>query len=156
MCQSISRLLPKSGDYPHTAFSFIGNASLAGSPNPCADFVCRSKAVDELSRFAALYADEVSIPNQFQYFYEFLGENNLEYAKREISIHVKILWNIKPLIEAGIIFFTDYKYLQTCTSCYPKSLSEAIPSLYLNPDKMQNYLHNRFLKEASFDLVRVG
>lgn len=54
----------------HSLFNFSVNRSLAGFPTPCSDFDCRINNIDNLARFASLYADTIFIPSPFDKYQE--------------------------------------------------------------------------------------
>ena len=49
-----------------SAFVFTAPPDLSGAPWPCASINCRLRKVDKLSRFAALYADQLAVLSPVQ------------------------------------------------------------------------------------------
>ena len=64
LVETLSFSLP-STIIPKNSFSFTSNGSLSGGRFPCASHKCRLQKIDELSSFAALYADHVFVQNPF-------------------------------------------------------------------------------------------
>ncbi len=101
-------------NYPKDAlksvFKFSVNGSVSGGIRPCAEIGCRINNLQDLSAFAALYAERVYIPNPFEHVYEHLN-HNFEFPSAEAKIafvdriagDIAVMFNLKPLIEHDIV-----------------------------------------------------
>lgn len=101
-----------------TLFNFIANSTLGGAPHPCSSLDCRLDNINKLSRFAALYADNVLIPSPFDKYH------NKESIEKDILIgDLLVLFEIRPLLEAGIINFTSNE-IPLCVECLSSAIKE--------------------------------
>lgn len=83
-------------------FSFLANGALSGLSFPCAHPGHRVKRVDQMARFAALYADEVIAQNPVSI--PPVGALELPSSvKIRVANDVFVLLSLKPLVKAGII-----------------------------------------------------
>jgi hypothetical protein len=73
---------------------------LRGGPRPCADWACRKRRLDELIRFAALYADQILIPDPF---WDFDLRVDDPWTRRSLLDDLAGLGELRPLMEAGIV-----------------------------------------------------
>ena len=91
-----------------SVFNFSPNANLSGAPYTCGGLGCRLDRVSSLSRFSALYADDVRIRNPFEDYvldedFPKLLEGSLERYRSKICGDIITLFFFRPLIEAGLI-----------------------------------------------------
>lgn len=121
-------------------FNFVSNSSLAGGLIPCSEPKCRVRNIKNLARFAALYSDCVLIPSPIDKHIHGEGEIIREHLLGDIQI----IFELKPLIEAGLIDFITQD-ICLCKECLSKHLEnrekfesdlallyDAIDSEYLN------------------------
>ena len=86
-----------------TTFDFAVSGSLSGQGHPCSAIECRLDRVDQLARFAALYANKIVIicpliskpPSKIS-----------DDIKKLFIDDLTILYYLRPLIESGIVLFT--------------------------------------------------
>ena len=86
-----------------TIADFVASRSMSGGRWPCSAMECRMKRVDQLSRFIALYANQVVIPSPITLIPPSkLHENTLIEFLNELLV----LYAFKPLLEAGLLVVT--------------------------------------------------
>lgn len=142
----LSDSLPRNESPRGSTFSFLATESLAGYPSPCANPGCRLQNVDSLSRFAALYADEIILPDPFSDFHAAI--QNPTYVRDrwlllDIASHIAILHLLEPLIEDGIISFTSTSNNSVCMECYAKALGEVGGRYSINLDSMRKLIKKK-------------
>jgi hypothetical protein len=93
---------PYSSQRSSSSFSFLANSQLGGAPRPCGMAECRARNVGALAQFAALYGDQVLIPDPFS---AFLGRRDSLLARQDLAISISLLIRLRPLIEKGLISF---------------------------------------------------
>lgn len=137
-----SELIPETGDKVSSIFSFIANSYMG-----CSEYRCRVKSVDQLSRFAALYADKVLIPNFFSQYYP----KNINYiTKLSIISELKLLYYVKPLLDSGLMGFARSK-VHFCKDCYEEYLKDNKLNLFDDKViKIKQALKIMYLKETRF------
>jgi len=90
---------PSDGASELDPFTFFAGASLRGDTS-CGELPCRVQKLDFLGRYAALYANEVTVPLPLTH------PDNLdrtEQAKTLLSLSAITLLRLRPLITSGII-----------------------------------------------------
>ncbi len=97
-------------------FDFLANSTLSGAPYPCSDINCRIANIENLSRFAALYADTITIRSPIDKHIERVGEGNA-ICREDLFYDILILLMLKPLVENGLILFTS-NYMSLCKHCH--------------------------------------
>ncbi len=117
--ESLLERLFKSAHIEHfkerSFFNFYSNSTFAGEPYPFDSIESRLAYVDNLIRFAALYADKVIIPSPIDNVY-FEYEATKEIDRRELAFRIAILFKLKPLVLANIIGFTSRVFC-ACPEC---------------------------------------
>jgi hypothetical protein len=103
-------------------FNMYSNSTLAGGRYPCFSAECRLNNVNNLIRYASLYADKVLVPSPFDTPFEKL-ERGERINRYDLAIDILILLKLKPLVLAGIIgFFSSYICL--CNDCLKKIIKK--------------------------------
>jgi hypothetical protein len=80
-------------------FSYMASASMRGDAG-CSEHQCRAKKLDFLGQFAALYANNVTLPLSLMSLEDVSGLDN---ARRDLSHSLDSLFALRPLIQNGII-----------------------------------------------------
>jgi hypothetical protein len=94
-------------------FDFIATQSLGGGRFPCWGLSCRRKKVDQLARFAVLYADSVAVPFPFRNAPE--EHWDAESTRQDILDDLVLVYQLRPLLEAGLIgFYPIYDAIAVC------------------------------------------
>lgn len=91
-------------------FSFMPNSNMSAQHLFCNIWDCRLKRIDQLSRFAAFYADSVLIPSYFPYLRHFFsthltwpdGYEDMDF-RYNFCGDIKILNRIEPLLKNNIV-----------------------------------------------------
>ncbi|MDX8468584.1 hypothetical protein RFM26_23040 [Mesorhizobium sp. VK23B] len=105
-------------------YRFVGNAEMSALPYPCGGLECRSNALAEASLFAAMYADEVTLFNPFSYEDFLLNERDQFII--EVAFYISNLLYLHPLVERGIVSFSNFKSYRLCQSCFNKGISSLL------------------------------
>jgi hypothetical protein len=90
--------LQEQGVTPIDPFSFIASASLR-SDAQCEEIPCRLKKLDALARYAALYANEVTVPLSL----DDPAKVDVQIAKRLLRNSCLTMSRLRPLIDAEIV-----------------------------------------------------
>jgi hypothetical protein len=98
----------------NSKFSFVANNTLSGGTFPCSQDRCRINHIDTLARNAILYADIVYIQNPFDKYLH--ATYFSDYARRLLIADIKVLFHVKPLLDAGIFLFTT-TFQHICRDC---------------------------------------
>ena len=152
-CLEISERLPRPTCIPKSPFSFMGNSSLGGDSLPCSAPYCRMNTVDSMARFAAVYADAVILPDQFDELHEGIGTKYLENFCMDVAIHVHILQYLRPLIEDGLITFGRTAHRHHCTSCYAKAVGESSVEYRDKLTASLRFLEARYQREIEYEVI---
>jgi hypothetical protein len=156
LCARISQLLPRQKIYSPSPFMFVANTSLSGGPSPCSAPACRIGAVDDLGRFAALYADHVFLPDPFNALSEQAHFLPNKMLNRNFGVYVRAIHLLRPLIEAKLVSFIDNQYFQVCSTCFPKAMGEVLPFSETTVKKMVHSLTKTYLNEVKFSIVGIN
>lgn len=101
---------------------FCASNSLSGAPYECMEQLCRIERVEELSKFSALFADNVV-------YHNFLADISPSYGhppeeddydfRYQVASDLLVLYQLKDLIASGIVqpYTTPQSY---CVSCFSK------------------------------------
>lgn len=88
------------------AFNFLASSSMRGD-STCQAWECRSKKLDLLGRFAALYADCVIVP------FPVPSPDSLEdspWGRMRLADRIKLIVVLRPLIEAGLVRLVEPQF----------------------------------------------
>ena len=100
-----------------TIFNFAAPADLGGGRTPCAEIGCRLKKIDQLARFAILYADSIRVINPVMVGAG--GESfDVGQLRTMLSDDLAVLMSMAPLIEDGLIRILPSS-VSLCPSCFP-------------------------------------
>lgn len=104
-----------------TIHSHAASLSLGGGRQECFNLSCRKKRLDELSRFAALYSDQVYIHNYLSDYSPLFGHSpkkDTEHFRVTAINDIGLLLEIRPLVEAGkIVVYTIPTERRCCPYC---------------------------------------
>lgn len=115
---NVFKLIPDDSFESRSYYNFYANSTLAGAPYPCSALKCRMKNVADLSRFAALYADQMLLPSPMDKHFEDI-EMGRRVNRENLANDIIIILYLKPLVLAGIMgFFSSYICL--CADCLKK------------------------------------
>lgn len=101
-------LITSAADVPREGELLTHSAtlSLGGGAEPCSELACRSRHVDNLVAFAALYSDRVFIHN-FLSNHEHVPHAGyrptLQERRRTLLNDLQVLARVRPMIEAGLL-----------------------------------------------------
>jgi DNA-binding transcriptional ArsR family regulator len=99
-----------------SVFDFAANHSLSGDIYPCSALGCRLSNVDELGRFAALYADHVLVLNPLRLH---IPDKFESIDQKILMDDISVLYRLKPLLESGILELAP-RTLRLCRECFNK------------------------------------
>ena len=86
--------------------SYCASVELAGSREYCGDLDCRYSKIEELSRYAALYAETVVIHNHCADYAPSIGhppDKDTDWFRERVASDLKVILKTGPLIDAGLI-----------------------------------------------------
>lgn len=123
----------------NTEYTFLADSKLSGMPLYCNAASCRQEYLSKLAMFALLYTDVTYVVNPFAYALD--RTDNIEQLISEFSIAIFSAIFLAPLLEKGIVKFTDAEADNLCEECLDKVFSEkkliaSFPELAL--DKLYN------------------
>jgi hypothetical protein len=112
-------------------FRFAPIASIAGGRTPCMMVSCRLEAAYSLSLLGTLYADQLVLPNFFDYMYYIVHcdknppETEEEFAEfvYNLASDIAVCFLYRPLLEAGVAVI-NCTLLLVCKDCHNKKLKE--------------------------------
>ncbi len=147
-----------SGEPPN--YQFVANAELSGQAyGGCRGPDCRIERVDELTRFATLWADKVYIPSYFDEHIimskasEVSQSNIAEFDFRyDYQAHIKCLLRLKPLVETGIIEMVRGK-AQVCPVCMAEKIKQC-EEIHNSLEKYIAVLADEYRKLVSAKLIK--
>jgi hypothetical protein len=121
--------------------SFISNTQLSGGKSPCVAVECRLNHVDQLARFAALYADQVLIHDPFEYYdHESKGD-----IRQALSDDLRILYYLRPLLEDGRISLASRTW-HYCEEHYNEVIVQS--KLHEKLERARKALSRRFTSDT--------
>lgn len=144
LCEALRYGLPKPSK-TNSPFRFVGNTEHSGLPYPCSSTDCRSNAYGNAILFAGMYADEFVLFNPFSNT-DYMKENYAD-AVQEIAFYIGNIISAHPLIERGIITYSDFGKYDLCQSCFNRGLMKVTES----SEKFNLYFTvvEKFLEETS-------
>lgn len=113
-------------------FRFAPISSIAGGRTPCMMVSCRLEAAYSLSLIGTLYADQLVLPNFFDYMYYIVHcdrnppetEEEFEEFVYGLASDIAVCFLYRPLFESGIAII-NCTILTVCKDCHNKKLKEA-------------------------------
>jgi hypothetical protein len=126
-----------------TDHSFVSNTQLSGGHAPCVAVECRLKHVDQLARFAALYADQVLIHDPFEYYGK-VSEADV-HVRKSLSDDLRVLYYLRPLLENGLISLATRTW-HYCAEHYDEAIVKT--KLLERLEKAEKALVRRFTRDA--------
>jgi hypothetical protein len=158
LCTTISDALPKPASVAPSAFSFIANGELGGAVSTCANPACRLENVDSMARFAALYADKVLLPDPFALLGSIapsVVENQSTFFLLDVATYIRLLYDLRPLLDTGLVAYADTKHHQLCTECYAKAIGESKNRYAQKLSRTHNFLTKKFFDEIRIDVTEI-
>lgn len=93
---------------PHSEFVFTVNAHLSGAASPCPGDTCRLPPVQDLARFAALYADYVIVRDPFEDYAHYDNRAPITIDDRmRLLADISVVLAFEPLLDAGLVAFSS-------------------------------------------------
>lgn len=145
--------LQKASNAHPSLFNFSASHTLSGGSFPCEHPRCRLSSVATLGKFASGYADSVTIYNPFEFIYPYLGEyrklnlSTENSLRRESTIAFLTIYELKPLIERGIIHISRTIEL-VCYSCKRNKEKLLDKSIVRFEDISKEKVYPELLKEV--------
>lgn len=139
----------ENGIYRHAA-----SIGLGGGKSPCRGLSCRTKNINELVLFSALYSDNVYIQNYFQDIINTANKHDglLYDSRKDFLDDIIILCAIGPLLNEGLIDFVSYDD-DICWHCFGKDILQGEISGEL--DRVEETIITTCYKEMEFDLTYI-
>jgi hypothetical protein len=105
-----------------TIHSHASSLSLGGGSQECDSVSCRRRRLNELSRFSALYSDQVVIHNFLSEYSPSFGhppKKDTEFFRVSAINDIGLLLEIRPLVEAGkiIVYTIPVEEKRICPFC---------------------------------------
>jgi hypothetical protein len=126
-------------------YSFVSNTPLSGGKFPCIDVECRLSHLDQLARFAALYADRVLIHDPLENY----DPDSPEGFGRRLADDLRVLYSVRPLLEQGRISLARTAW-HFCEEHYDELLVRS--KLQERLERARKALARRFRKDAQVSL----
>lgn len=107
----------------NTRFQFIADSTLSGFPHPCMSHECRLNKIKTIASFSAIYSDQTVLFNPFVDWWPSIIEENKPISYHffnDVAIAINEMIMLKPLIERGIVSFTDFEFSGFCGTCLTK------------------------------------
>ncbi len=136
----------------NSTFNFICSDTLSGAPYPCAALECRFSQVVSIAQFAALYSNEVLIPDPFEILFQ-SGDADEEHLVSEIVFYVSVLFYLRPLIEEGLVKFAQSQHYRLCPDCYYELVDHRDSEFRARIKNIRNDLIKRFSKEVEYNVT---
>jgi hypothetical protein len=134
-----------------TVFDFTVNAELAGAPFPCSERACRMDNLEELARFAALYANSVVLPNPLA-----SGPHDPPIeSDQTLTDTFHLLYFLRPLMEAGVVVFAP-RPPHFCPDCLANRGDQANAEFVRALETTANTLLQRYSPQVSYTLQDTG
>ncbi len=131
-------------------YNFVSNKSLSGGISGCGEIECRLKRAEQLAKFAALYADIILINNPFELYLEYASFNNT--LRTNLLNDIIILWYFKPLINKGIIRFSQNSH-QFCMECLNRFSKGKFYNYENKVKKARQFLVNEYLRNVEYYFI---
>jgi hypothetical protein len=119
---ALAEAVPIDHRQAQSPFDFVANSPLSGAPTPCLDPDCRIRHVDDLSRFAALYADRTLVRNPFETYVHGFSEDDFD-LRYQIQGDIAVALKLRPLIEKGLVGFAGSR-IHYCCDCQDRMEKE--------------------------------
>lgn len=148
---NVFKLIPNDWFEQQSYFNFYANSTLAGAPYPCSGLECRIKNVNDLLRFAALYADKILIPSPIDKYFEAI-EVGKKVNRINLARDIIIILRLKPIVLAGIIGFVS-SYVCVCQECLKKIVTRE-DELKEKLEKISELINRETSKNISCTLQR--
>lgn len=145
-CLARIHYVPKSST---SIFDFVANSSLGGGSHPCAHPQCRLRNVDDLARFAILYADHVYIPNPFEKYVRLDSMDDIH--RLQLIGDIAILLYLKPLFDTGLVSMRKNIFC-LCNSCLAK-LEEIEDEVRRRLNRAARRLEREYTREITVRLT---
>jgi len=134
-----------------SGFTFVANSSLSGGRHPCGNPDCRSKKLEELVSFAALYADAVYIQNPFEEIF-FRAQDGIKPVDRdELFFGITNYITLAPLIERGLIKYS-HKAVYVCKHHFDSISSPLSERISLRNEALAKSIESHLENSCTFTL----
>lgn len=133
-----------------SVFNFSTDSILEGGPFPCKMFSCRERNVQQLAKFASLYADKVLIRFPVEQMLERASASYVSTEELAYALHITM--RLESVVRAGYIGFTS-DYIPLCDECLNKQL-KAESRINDQLDDMWNAVVDEFCAETTCTLQK--
>jgi hypothetical protein len=108
-------------------YTFLADSRLSGIPIYCDATPCRYEYLHSLASFAVLYSDVTHVVNPFQYCQMYIKKDGKlsRHLLRNLNFAIFAILSLRPLLESGIIVFSNFNPPLLCNDCFTKALSSA-------------------------------
>lgn len=149
MVETVTSISSQGNSVRESDFIYTTTSELGGSREFCSYIDCRKARIDELAKFAVMFADSVIIDNPLDpyFFYTSFSEND----RWELIDDLRLLYSIHPLLDEGLFGFLPNK-MHFCKNCFEK-LVEKDPTYYENLNIIKNKI-SKMLEDNSKCTIR--
>jgi hypothetical protein len=121
----LHRSLPRTqrGSSPYRIF---GGSEMSGLGLGCSSHTCRSRSIVNAAAFASFFCDELILYDPTTSMIDFTKSDfkNIRGSPKDLAFYLRELAMLTPLINRGIITFTDYTIVTICYNCLLEVLKE--------------------------------
>jgi len=137
-------------EFQRSIYTHASSESLGGGRSPCMSLRCRSKKVEQLIQFAALYSDRVYIKNFLHdHVNASLDSKNNYWIFDQFRVDIEILSRLVPLIKSGHI--APITFQNICPHCLTvKSLRQTAENEY---NKACRELEDKYYDKVNYKLI---
>jgi hypothetical protein len=127
-------------EHEQSFFNFSACDSIAGAPFPCEAIDCRLRRVEELSNFAVLYADIVTVAFPLNHYVSSLvDEGTAEIDVEQLADDIQVILAYRPLALANLLEFRP-EFVVTCHNCHEVLIKTQNEFLKMFEQKVRPYL----------------
>jgi hypothetical protein len=112
-----------------------------------------------MARFAALYADEVILPDPFGEIHdrlELVEEENKTHACIDIAVHLAGLRLLEPVLDEGLVSYASTMHHHLCTGCYAKAIGEVESRYSAKLSSIRKLIKQKLLAGASVEVNQIS
>lgn len=151
----IYKQIPISRESGNSVFDFAISENFYGSASSCNELPCRLEQVQRLGEFCGLYSTKALLPAPFEDFILNEEPPMTEFLQHEIATQVSMFYQIKPLVENGVLSFRS-NIAAFCSNCLEKHRKNKEEWYQTHMKPVEEKIRERFEREVRYTLVPEG